>query len=64
MASMAVRSNATWCSTAVAIACRSRSQPSVLPATSVKRKVTVPEGRSGMVRFHPCGLSWFVPIVA
>ena len=33
-------------------AARSRSQSAVLPAMSVKRKVTVPEGRSGMIRFH------------
>jgi hypothetical protein len=31
---------------------------------SVKRKVTVPEGRSGMIRFRTRGQSWRVPIVA
>ena len=33
-----------------AIAARSRSQSAVLPSMSVKRKVTVPEGRSGIIR--------------
>jgi hypothetical protein len=27
----------------------------VLPSMSVKRKVTMPVGRSGMIRFHTCG---------
>jgi hypothetical protein len=29
-----------------------------------ERKVTVQLGRSGMIRFHTRGLSWFCPIVA
>src|SRR5215213_1247069 len=37
-------------STAFAIAAWSRSQSAVLPSMSVKRKVTVPDGRSGMIR--------------
>ena len=36
----------------VTFAARSRSHRSVLPSMSVKRKVTVSDGRSGMVRFH------------
>jgi len=39
-----------------AIAVRSRSQRTVLPSMSVKRKVTVPLGRSGMIRLSECGL--------
>src|ERR671911_2883533 len=45
---MASSSNARWRSTAIAIAAGSRSQSAVLPSMSVKRKVTVPEGRSGI----------------
>ena len=37
-----------------ALAARSRSQRAVLPSMSVKRKVTVPDGRSGMV--GPCAV--------
>src|SRR5215217_216004 len=47
---MASSSNARWRSTAIAIALRFRSQSAVLPSMSVKRKVTVPLGRSGMIR--------------
>src|SRR5215207_8935595 len=61
---MAVRSKLRWRSTAIAIALRSRSQRAVLPAMSVKRKVTVPLGRSGMIRVRSCGGTWCVPIVA
>ena len=39
----------------VAIAARSRSQSAVLPSMSVKRKVTVPRGRSTIIRL-PTGL--------
>ena len=46
-----------WRSTAAAIAARSRSHSAVLPSMSVKRKVTVPEGRSGMIRFQ-CATCW------
>ena len=53
-----------WRSTAVAIAAWSRSQSAVLPSMSVKRKVTVPEGRSGMVRLQTLGGTWCLPIVA
>ena len=48
-AGMAVSRSARWRATAAAIACRSRSQSAVLPSISVKRKVTVPLGRSGIV---------------
>src|SRR5215203_5847756 len=51
-AAIASRSRAKWRSTAAAIAARSRSQSAVLPSMSVKRKVTVPLGRSGIVRLQ------------
>ena len=47
-----------------AIADRSRCHSTVLPAMSVNRKVTVPEGRSGMIRFYMCGLYSALSIVA
>jgi hypothetical protein len=47
-ASRAIRMSVRWRSTAFAIAAQSRSQSAVLPALSVKRKVTVPDGRSGI----------------
>jgi hypothetical protein len=40
-------SRAMWRATTAVIAFWSRSQSAVLPSMSVKRKVTVPEGRSG-----------------
>jgi hypothetical protein len=43
---------------------RTRSHGAILPSMSVKRKVAVPEGRSGMVRFRTRGLSWSGLIVA
>jgi hypothetical protein len=46
---IAASSKATGRSTAIIIATRSRSQRAVLPSMSLKRKVTVPEGRSGMI---------------
>jgi hypothetical protein len=42
-------SSAMWRATAVCMAARSRSQRAVLPSMSVKRKVTVPLGRLGMI---------------
>ena len=46
--SMAARKSVRWRATAAAIAAWSRSQSAVLPSMSVKRKVTVPEGRSSI----------------
>jgi hypothetical protein len=49
---------------ATAIARRSRSQRAMHSSISVKRKVTVPDGRSGMICFQMCDLYWSLPIVA
>src|SRR5215207_3724710 len=45
---MAASSSSRWRATAAAMASLSRSQRAVLPSMSVKRKVTVPDGKSGI----------------
>jgi hypothetical protein len=60
----ATSSKAMWRSTAAVMATWSCSQSAVLPSMSVKRKVTVPESRSGMSWIHVGGGSWCLSIVA